>query len=171
MALLTSPRKQTIPLASGDDDAPTARRRRDPPAVTKRVFFASVVVENPPENENIPLGALHACIRRSHARIAHATLQKFRIFSRNSATHSISMTSPQNRKHPSRAHLQTSRKPYDFVAALGHSPAISNIPCRDTNQTHSAPHSSAKMILVAQAIQPYHPLKHYPRHFRLPSTM
>ena len=111
MALLTSPRKQTVPLATGDD-RPTQRRRRDQPAHTQRVFFCSVVVENPPDGLEYPPGA-------SPSRICHAMrlsrwhlgLQSCRTLSQCLATPSILMETLATLMN-SRDQRQTLPKPY-----------------------------------------------------------
>ncbi|KAJ3525962.1 hypothetical protein NM688_g8322 [Phlebia brevispora] len=53
MALLSSPRKQTVPLATGDEKPSLWKRTAQPP-FTKRVFFCSVVVENPEDGSEFP---------------------------------------------------------------------------------------------------------------------
>lgn len=59
MALLASPRKQTVPLATGEEKPSFWKRLAQNP-VTKRVFFCSVVVENPDNGTEYPTGACNA---------------------------------------------------------------------------------------------------------------
>lgn len=56
MALLASPRKQTVPLATGEEK-PSLWKRLAQNTVTKRVFFCSVVVENPDNGVEYSPGA------------------------------------------------------------------------------------------------------------------